>query len=71
MLLLRAVIRRTAWHRRPGRPNSWGVHTVAVTDLTAARKLVEAVAIATSTTPEGFHVTADDACGVPVAFAQS
>ncbi|MEW1842456.1 hypothetical protein AB0392_31310 [Nonomuraea angiospora] len=33
----------------PAVPDPWGAHNVAVTDLTAARKLVEADAIATST----------------------
>ncbi|MDF2710657.1 MAG: hypothetical protein K0R62_6309 [Nonomuraea muscovyensis] len=45
-------------------------HTVAVTDLTAARRLVEANAIATRATPGGFYVAAEDACGVPLAFTR-
>lgn len=46
-------------------------HTVAVRDLTAARELVERNMIATRTTPGGFYVTAEDACGVPLAFTQN
>ncbi|QFY05587.1 hypothetical protein GBF35_01820 [Nonomuraea phyllanthi] len=46
-------------------------HTVAVRDLTAARALVERNMIATRTTPGGFYVTAEDACGVPLAFTQN
>lgn len=46
-------------------------HTIAVTDLTFARKLIEANAIVTHTTPDGFYVAAKDVCGVPLAFTQS
>ncbi|MGW4956736.1 hypothetical protein ACWEPL_05865 [Nonomuraea sp. NPDC004186] len=40
--------------------------TVTVTHLITARKLVKANAIA----PDGFHVSAEDACGVPLACTQ-
>ncbi|MEV4805380.1 VOC family protein [Nonomuraea sp. NPDC049421] len=46
-------------------------HTVAVRDLTAARHLIEHNMIDTRTTPDGFYVTAEDACGVPLAFTQN
>ncbi|MBB6344170.1 hypothetical protein AB0C18_03365 [Nonomuraea muscovyensis] len=41
-----------------------------MTDLTAARRLIEANAIATRPTPGGFYVAAEDACGVPLAFTR-
>ncbi|MFK4040814.1 VOC family protein [Nonomuraea wenchangensis] len=46
-------------------------HTVAVRDLTAARRLIEGNDIPTRITPDGFYVSAGDACGVPLAFVQS
>ncbi|WP_406312890.1 VOC family protein [Streptosporangium sp. NBC_01639] len=46
-------------------------HTIAVTDLAAARKLIETNEIPTHATPDGFYVAAQDACGVPLAFTQS
>ncbi|NUW44157.1 VOC family protein [Nonomuraea rhodomycinica] len=45
-------------------------HTIAVTDLTVARKLIEGNTVATHTTPDGFYVAAEDACGVPLAFIE-
>ncbi|MDR8412607.1 VOC family protein [Nonomuraea sp. 3-1Str] len=45
-------------------------HTIAVSDLVVARKLTESNAITTYTTPDGFYVAAEDACGVPLAFTQ-
>ncbi|SCL61494.1 Glyoxalase-like domain-containing protein [Micromonospora citrea] len=56
-------------HALPGLP-LLAAHTVAVRDLTAARKLIEHNEISTHTTPEGFYVTAEDAYGVPLAFTQ-
>ncbi|MEV5892385.1 VOC family protein [Nonomuraea fuscirosea] len=47
------------------------VHTVTVTDLIAARELIEGNAITTHTTPDGFYIAAEEACGVPLAFTQS
>ncbi|MEU4547249.1 VOC family protein [Nonomuraea dietziae] len=46
-------------------------HTVAVTDVTAAREFIEANQISTYATPSGFYVAAQDACGVPLAFTES
>lgn len=46
-------------------------HTIAVKDVTAARGLIEAGGIPTRATPDGFYVSAQDACGVPLAFTQS
>lgn len=57
-------------HTVPGLP-LLAAHTVAVRDLTAARKLVEHNMIATHTTPDGFYVAAEDAHGVPLAFTQN
>lgn len=57
-------------HALPGLP-LLAAHTVAVRDLTAARKLIEHNMISTRTTPDGFYVTAEDAYGVPLAFTQA
>ncbi|MFF4615877.1 hypothetical protein [Nonomuraea jabiensis] len=57
-------------HVVPGLP-LLAANTVAVRDLTAARKLIEHNLIATHATPDGFYVTAEDACGVPLAFTQN
>ncbi|MEV5496213.1 VOC family protein [Nonomuraea fuscirosea] len=57
-------------HAVPGLP-LLAAHTVAVRDLTTARKLVEHNLIATHATSDGFYVTAEDACGVPLAFTQN
>ncbi|GGP89097.1 VOC family protein [Streptosporangium pseudovulgare] len=46
-------------------------HTVAVRDLAVARKLIDHNMIPTRTTPDGFYVAAEDACGVPLAFTRN
>jgi catechol 2,3-dioxygenase-like lactoylglutathione lyase family enzyme len=43
-------------------------HAVAVTDLVAARRLVDENGIPTQSCPDGFFVAADHACGAPLVF---
>jgi hypothetical protein len=54
-------------HRLPALPLI-AAHVVAVTDLAAARRLVEGNGIPTHDCPGGFFVAAQDACGIPLGF---